>query len=157
MNQLASLAAMAATSPDVDLSKMVGQVVPFVGTAGIHFEKMTNDLVVLTLENKQDVRNHIGQVHAAAMMLLIETATGMVTGMNVPDGRIPLLKSMQTKFIKRSTGALRAEASLSAEQITHIVASPKGEVTVPFKVIDEAGNEPVIGEAIWAWITPESK
>ncbi len=40
---------------------------------------------------------------------------------------------------KRATGALRAVATLSGEQRAAMLASDKGEVTVPVTVTDEAG------------------
>jgi acyl-coenzyme A thioesterase PaaI-like protein len=137
-------------------SALIGRAVPFTGTAGIQYEKMSQEEVIVSLQNRRKVRNHIGQIHAAGMILLAETATGMVVGMNVPDDKIPLIKSMETNFVKRSTGAMRAVAHLSAEQIEQIRTLEKGEVQVPVTVTDEAGVEPVLVEAIWAWI-PKKK
>lgn len=134
------------------LSLTLGNVVKFVGTAGIHFEKMQQQEVIVTLANKRKVQNHIGQVHAAATALLAETATGMVVGMNVPDDKIPLLKSMQVDYLKRSQGQQRAVATLSQEQIEHIQTLEKGEVTVPVVVKDAVGTQVVEVEMIWAWI-----
>jgi hypothetical protein len=51
---------------------------------------------------------------------------------------------------------MRAVAHLSAEQIEQIRTLEKGEVQVPVTVTDEAGVEPVLVEAIWAWI-PKKK
>jgi acyl-coenzyme A thioesterase PaaI-like protein len=48
---------------------------------------MTCNEVVITLSEKQKVQNHIGQVHAASTMLFAEIATGMVVGMNIPNGK----------------------------------------------------------------------
>lgn len=134
------------------LSLTLGNVVKFVGTAGIRFEKMQAQEVVVTLSNKRKTQNHIGQVHAAATALLAETATGMVVGLNVPDDKIPLLKSMQVQYLKRSQGQQRAIASLNAEQVEQIKSLEKGEVTVPVVVKDAVGTEVVAVEMIWAWI-----
>ena len=90
------------------------------------------------------------------MVLLAETATGMVVGMNVPDDKLPLMKSIHTKFVKRSNGHMKAEAFLTSEQIEQINTLEKGEVTVKVKVTDQTGEEPVICEMIWAWI-PKGK
>ncbi len=135
------------------LNRAIGKVVKFVGTAGIHFEKMTCDEVVITLSNKQKVQNHIGQIHAAATTLLAETATGMVVGMNVPDDKLPLMKNLSVKFIKKSRGMQRAVATLSKEQIKLIRETPKGNLFVPIKVTDETNEEVVIAEMNWAWVT----
>ncbi|MDI1273014.1 DUF4442 domain-containing protein [Polaromonas sp.] len=128
------------------------RAVPFTGTAGLDFLQMTPALVEIGIRNEKKVQNHIGGIHASAMNLLAETATGMVVGMNVRDDCIPLAKELKMAFKKRATGALRAVATLSDEQRAAMQASDKGEVTVAVTVTDEAGVEPVECEFVWAWI-----
>jgi len=128
-----------------------GGTVHFVRTAGLRFEELQEEQAVLRLRNRRKVQNHIGTAHAAAVALLGETATGAVFGMNVPDERIPLLKSMRLNYVKRSQGALRAEAHLSVEWRTRIHNEEKGEVAVPVKITDETGTETVECEYVWAW------
>ncbi|AWV99484.1 DUF4442 domain-containing protein [Arcticibacterium luteifluviistationis] len=134
------------------LDKSIGKVVKFVGTAGIHFEKMTCHKVVISLQNKKKVQNHIGQIHAAATTLLAETATGMVVGMNIPDDKLPLMKDLSINFIRRSLGKQMAVAWLSEEQIDKIRNTPKGDLSVPIKVTDETGQEIIQAVMNWAWI-----
>jgi acyl-coenzyme A thioesterase PaaI-like protein len=128
------------------------RAVPFTGTAGLAFVEMTIGRVEIGIRNEKKVQNHIGGVHASAMNLLAETATGMVVGMNVRDDCIPLAKELKMAFKKRATGALRAVATLSDEQRAAMRDSDKGEVTVPVTVTDEAGVNPVECEFVWAWI-----
>lgn len=156
MNRLEKTVSKLKKYPTWVLSFAIGRIVKFVGTAGCRFDLMTKEKVVISLKNKPKVRNHIGQIHAAAMVLLAETATGMVVGMNVPDDKLPLMKSIHTKFVKRSNGHMKAEAFLTSEQIEQINTLEKGEVTVKVKVTDQTGEEPVICEMIWAWI-PKGK
>lgn len=139
------------------LSYTIGNVVKFVGTAGIRFEKMSTTEVVLSLSNKRKVQNHIGQVHAAATALLAETATGMVVGMNLPDDKIPLLQSMQVQYTKRSQGQQHAVATLSAEAIEQLHTLEKGHVEVPVVVTDEVGTQVVEICMLWAWIPKKRK
>jgi len=72
--------------------------VPFVGTARLQVETLEPERAILSVENKRRVQNHIDGVHAAAMALLAETATGFVVGMNLPDDTLPLLKSMHIDY-----------------------------------------------------------
>ena len=58
----------------------LGRVVKFVGTAGLSIEELTPARAVVFIENRARVQNHIGGVHAAAMALVAETATGFVVG-----------------------------------------------------------------------------
>lgn len=134
------------------ISTLIGSVVPFVGTSNIHFEKITNNELVVTVANKRKVRNHIGQVHAAAMALLAETATGILVGYNLPDSKLPLIKTMNINFVRRTKGDIKAVATLTDEQLLKIMETDKGEVSVAVKVTDETNNEVIKAEMIWAWI-----
>ena len=133
-------------------SVVLRRAVPFTGTAGLDFLQMTRHQVEIGIKNVKKVQNHIGGVHASAMNLLAETATGMVMGMNVRDDCIPLAKELKMTFKKRATGALRAVATLSDAQRELMQASDKGEVSVAVTVTDEAGVNPVECEFVWAWI-----
>lgn len=128
-----------------------GNTVHFVRTAGVKFEALTEERAVLKLSNRRRVQNHIGTVHAAAVALLGETATGAVFGMSVPDDKYPILKSMQLNYVKRSQGAVCAEATLSADQRARFGLEEKGEISVPVKITDETGEATVECEYIWAW------
>ena len=134
------------------ISKIFGKVVPYVGTSGLLYEELTPERVVVSIKNQRKVQNHINNVHAAAMALLAETATGFVVGMNLPDDKLPLIKSLKVSYYKRTQGDMRAVATLSAEDIARIEREPKGEVLVPVTVTDESGGEPIKCEMLWAWI-----
>ncbi len=153
MNNLARTVNKVKNYPKWVLSFLIGRTVRFVGTAGISFEEMTTERVIATIENKSKVRNHIGQVHAGAMILLAETATGMVVGMNIDDNKIPLIKSIKTNFVRRSSGGMRAVATITEEQKTLMKNEPKGEVLITVSVTDESGQAPIECEMLWAWIT----
>lgn len=133
-------------------SVVMRRALPFARTAGLDFIEMSQQRVEIGITNRRKVQNHIGGVHASAMNLLAETATGMVVGMNVRDDCIPLVKEMKMAFRKRATGDLRAVATLSAEQCAAMTASDKGEIRVTATVTDEAGVNPVECEFVWAWI-----
>src|SRR5258706_11153287 len=88
------------------LSVGLGNAVPFVGTARIAIETLNDQECVLSIRNRRRVRNHIGGVHAAAMALAAETATGFIVGVNMRDDALPLIKSMHIDYKKRAQGGL---------------------------------------------------
>jgi acyl-coenzyme A thioesterase PaaI-like protein len=135
---------------------LLGRMVKFVGTARLDVEELSAERAVVAVKNRPIVRNHIGTVHAAAMTLLAETATGFVVGMSLPDDRVQVVKSIKVDFRKRATGSLRAIAELTQEQRAAIESSEKGEVLVKVTVTDEKGIEPIACEMIWAW-TPKRR
>ena len=133
-------------------SFLLGRAVPYTGTSKLRYEVMSPEQVVISVANRREVQNHIEGVHAVATTLAAETATGMVMGMNVRDDCVPVVKDMRVQFKKRGMGAMRAVATLTAEQRALMQSTDKGEVTVAVVVTDESGNQPVECEFIWAWI-----
>ena len=89
---------------------MLRRAVPFTGTARLDFAVMTPEQVEIGIANQRRVQNHIQGVHAAAMTLLAETATGMVVGMNVRDDCLPWPKSSRCSSNARTQGDMRAVA-----------------------------------------------
>lgn len=146
------LQALPASVRNRALSLIFGQVVPFVGTSGLHYEEVTPNRVTVSVRNRRRVQNHISGVHAAAMALLAETATGFVVVVNLSDDKLPLIKSLHVDYLKRSVGDMTASATLSDEQIALIRDTAKGEITVPVTVTDESGEEPVRCTMVWAWV-----
>jgi acyl-coenzyme A thioesterase PaaI-like protein len=134
------------------ISKLLGSVVPLVGTAGLRFDEITPDRVVVSIRNRKPVQNHIKGVHAAAMALLAETATGFCVGMNLPDDKLPLIKTLKVDYLKRASGDMQAVAQLRPEQIQQILTQDKGEVTVPVSITDQSGQSPIQCEMVWAWV-----
>ena len=133
-------------------SKAFGRIVPMVGSANIRYLEVSHDKVVVKIENHRTMQNHIGQVHACAMALIAETATGFVTGMNVPDSCIVLIKSLKVDFKRPSKGAMTAIATLTDEQQKLMQSSEKGETLVSVVVTDESNEEPIQCEMLWAWV-----
>lgn len=133
-------------------SKAFGRIVPMVGTANIRYLAVDQHHVMVRIENQRNMQNHIKGVHAAAMALLAETATGFLTGLHVPDNRILLIKTLHVDYLKVAQGGLTATASLSPEQQKLIAEQEKGELLIPVTVIDDTGNEPIQCQMLWAWL-----
>jgi acyl-coenzyme A thioesterase PaaI-like protein len=139
------------------MSFVFGKVIKFAGTSKLRFEKLTENEAVISIKNRSRVQNHIGSVHAAAMGLLAETATGFVTGMSVPDNRLIVIKKMELSYKKLAKGDMKAVATLSDEQIAFIHDNEKGELSIPVVVTDENGIEPVECDMVWAWAPKRKK
>ncbi len=136
----------------VAFSFAFGKAVPFVSTAGVRIESVTEQRVVASIKNRRRARNHVGGVHAAAIALLAETTSGIIVGRNVPDNSLPLIKSINLNYVKRNYGGFRAEARLSLKQIEQIQTQPTGTMVVPVTLTDERNAEAVTCEMVWAWV-----
>ena len=138
------------------LSQAFGRVVPMIGSAKIRYLNISKQQVEVHLANHKAMQNHIGQLHACAMALLAETATGFVTAMNVPDSAVVLIKSIKIDYKRPTKGALRAIATLSQEQQQRMQGAEKGETLVQVSVSDESGEAPIQCEMLWAWVAKSS-
>ncbi|WP_180102862.1 MULTISPECIES: DUF4442 domain-containing protein [unclassified Acinetobacter] len=134
------------------LSRAFGRVVPMVGTAKIQYQHVSPERVEVSIANHKAMQNHIGQVHACAMALIAETATGFVTAMNVPDSAIVLIKSFKVDFKRPTQGGMKAIATLTPEQQQQMQSTEKGETLVQVFVTDETGEAPIQCEMLWAWV-----
>lgn len=138
------------------LSWLFGTQVKLAGTARIRVQEMTRQRATLSIANRRRVQNHIKGVHAAAMALLAESATGFLVAMNLPETKLPLIKTLQVDYRKRAVGGLTAVASLTSDQIAAFEQQDKGEVWVTVTVTDESGSAPIDCAMLWAWISKKA-
>ncbi|MCP8465857.1 DUF4442 domain-containing protein [Pseudomonas sp. ZM23] len=135
------------------LSRLFCSQVRFAGTANVRIQKLSIDEVRMSLANQRRVRNHIGGVHAAAMALLAESASGCMVGMNLPDHKLPLIKTLKVDYRRRANGGLRAIATLTQEQRRAMLEQEKGEALIEVTMLDDTGSEPIRCEMHWAWVS----
>jgi len=138
------------------LNLALGKTVKLIGTAGVECLELTRHKSIFRIKNRKKVQNHIGGVHAAGMALVAETATGMVLGMNIPDDKIPVIKTLKVDYHKRCKGDLTATATLNDDQIQSILTTDKGEVAIDVICMDSEDKEPIQAQMIWAW-TPKRR
>lgn len=159
-NRLAGIVSKINALPDFArpraLSLFFGKAVPFTGTTGIRIESLDENRCVISLANKRRVQNHIGGVHAVASLLLAESATGFLVGMNVPDDKVPVIKTVQAGYTKRAKGDMTVEAYLTDEQKQRMRTEDKGDTPVAVTIRDGEDKEPIEIQMVWAW-TPKKR
>lgn len=139
------------------ITQAVGQVIPFVNTAGCFIEAYTNTHVAVRLDNRTEVQNHLGGLHAAAMALLAETASGLVVALNVPPSSAPLLRTMDVSFDRFARHPVQAEAYLTDETAETIQSRPIGRVDVDVRLRAPSNDETLVSSQLeWAWL-PEDR
>jgi len=139
------------------LTKLFCTKVKYAGTSGIELILVNKKCVELSLKNRKKVQNHIGGIHAVAAAILAESTTGIVLGLNVPDTRLPLIKSMKISYQRRMQGNLKAIAKLTDQQLETIENLEKGTLMIPVEITDDSGEQPIVCEMEWAWITKNKR
>ena len=139
------------------VTKAVGEVIPFVDTAGCFIEAYTPRRVAVRLDNGTRLRNHLGGLHAAALALLAETATGLVVALNVPDGSSPLLRTMNISFDAFARETVQAEAILTDDESAQVQSRSIGQIEVDVTLAAPDDETTLVsGSLKWAWV-PEDR
>ena len=138
------------------VTQAVGEVIPFVDTAGCFIDTYTPTEVTVRLDNRPGVQNHLGGLHAAALALLAESATGLVVALNVPDGSAPLLRTMDLSFDRFAQDVAQATATLSTDETESIRSRPIGQLGVDVRLtVPDTDASLVEGQLKWAWLPEE--
>lgn len=134
----------------------VGTVIPFVATAGCFIDAYTPTRVAVTLDNREAVQNHLGGLHAAALALLAETASGLVVALNVPPASAPLLRTLDVSFDRFARRAVKAVATLTDDEADHIQSRPIGRVDVDVSLAAPDEDITLASSTLqWAWLPEE--
>lgn len=127
--------------------------VPFLETAQVTFEKVDEQEWIAYVPNEAGLRNHLGQVHAGVMITVAESVAVTMMGLSLPEERLPLVKSINAQFVRRSSGQIRAIARLTEAQLHQVKTEPKGEISIEVEVRDETGEQPILVTVVPAWTT----
>lgn len=111
--------------------------VPFAHRADLDVVHAEGGHVVVRIPNDRKNQNHVGTVHAAALVLVGETAGGLAL-LNEPRfaGLLLLAKGLQIRYRKPSVGDCSASARLTEEAVQAALAalSAHGKVDVPLAI-----------------------
>lgn len=150
---LAQIAQLPEESQNAATNMAFQMAVPFVKTSKIHYESVRHNEWIAHVPNEAEVQNHLQQVHAGAMMTLAESVAVTMMAQNLPDNRLPLVKSVNAQFVRRSNGRIRAIARLTDEQLEMIRTEPKGEVSIEVDIRDADDEVPAVITVVPAWTT----
>jgi acyl-coenzyme A thioesterase PaaI-like protein len=99
--------------------------------------------------------NHLGTVHAAALLAVAEAGSGALLIRTFGDraGYLPVVRRLEAKFRAPARGRVSARAAVepgTAEQaLADLAARGRSRVTVAVEVVDEAGAVVLAAAVEW--------
>jgi uncharacterized protein (TIGR00369 family) len=123
---------------------LMGRMVPYTGALGARIVELEPGRVVVVLNDRRGIRNHLRSVHAVALAYLCELASGTAMLTALPPGTRGIVTRLEIDFLKKARGTLTATAEMQVGPVTtNVEMYPEAEVR------DAAGD--VVARARVTW------
>jgi acyl-coenzyme A thioesterase PaaI-like protein len=126
-------------------SWLVGRLVPYSGSIGARVEALGQGTAVVSLRDRRAVRNHLGSVHAIALVNLAELTSGLAMLTAAGDGVRGIVTGLEIRYLKKARGPLIATSTATPPAITQPMPA---QVTA---TIHDASGE-AVAEATVQWL-----
>ncbi|HEV7404171.1 MAG TPA: DUF4442 domain-containing protein [Chthoniobacteraceae bacterium] len=110
---------------------------------------------LLRLPSGEQYLNHLGTVHASALLALAEASSGefLLRHFGSSDGVIPVVRRIEAKFRKPARGAVGSTAGAAVEALTQLEAdlAAKGRalISIGVELHDESGTHVLSASVEW--------
>ena len=123
---------------------LIGRFVPYSGSIGARIESLEPGHVVASLRDRRAVRNHLGSVHAVALVNLAEIASGIAMLTALGPGVRGIVTAIRIEYHKKARGRLIAESTA----VPPVVREPV-DADVTAVVTDAAGDAVATATVTW--------
>jgi acyl-coenzyme A thioesterase PaaI-like protein len=125
-------------------SKLIGWVAPYTGSIGARVELLEPGHVRVSLRDRRAVRQHLGSVHAVALVNLAEVASGLAMLGAAGPGVRGIVTALRIEYQKKARGRLVAESTATPPSI-----SEPTDAEVTATITDSEGDIVAVATVTW--------
>jgi acyl-coenzyme A thioesterase PaaI-like protein len=125
-------------------AQIFGRTVPYSGSVGPRIIVLEPGHAEIEIPDRRSNRNHLGSVHAIALINAAEQTSGLAMLVGLPDGIRGIVTHISMEYLKKARGTIRAVSTVAVPAIT-----TDTEVDVTADCLDRAGT--VVARATVRW------
>lgn len=125
-------------------SRLLGWKVPYTGSIGAHVRELGPGHARITLRDRRAVRQHLGSVHAVALLNLGEVTSGLAMLAALPPGVRGIVTRLSAEYPKKARGLLTAVSRVTVPDVVDPV-----EHLVTADITDASGDLVCRVTAVW--------
>jgi acyl-coenzyme A thioesterase PaaI-like protein len=119
-------------------------MVPYSGSVGPRVRVLEPGHAEIEIPDRRSNRQHLGSVHAIALINVAEQASGLAMLVGLPDGIRAIVTQISMQFLKKARGTIRAVSTVAIPAIT-----ADTEIDVTADCLDPEGT--VVARATVRW------
>lgn len=116
-------------------SRAVGRMAPYTGTVGARVQELRVGFACVELEDRRKVRNHLGSVHAVALVNLAELTGNLALSYSLPDDARFIVSGLSIDYVKKARGTVTATSESPVPP-----SNERREYEVPVVMFDPGGD-----------------
>ena len=95
-----------------------GRMVPYSGSVGPRIRLLEPGHARVEIPDRRSNRQHLGSVHAIALMNVAEMTSGLAMMAGLPDGVRGIVTSISMEYLKKARGTITAVARVAIPTVT---------------------------------------
>ncbi|MBX7118083.1 MAG: DUF4442 domain-containing protein [Gemmatimonadaceae bacterium] len=93
-------------------------IVPYSGSVGPRIRVLEPGRAEVEIPDRRSNRQHLGSVHAIALMNVAEMASGLAMMAGLPDGVRGIVTDLRIEYLKKARGTIRAVSRVEVPTVT---------------------------------------